>query len=228
MHVKSCRPSFLDCIVLMGWGFVIVALITSSFRKMKSVTPSEMDHHQQHPKLVTWPKVVLFGDSLTQYSMNPNHGWATILAHSLQRRCDVIVRGFSGYNTVYARHLLPRIANTFDDPVAAVVILLGTNDAADAVQNVRLHVPLEGYRKNLAWMVKFMQDKGVSREKIILMSPPAADVKKRQTEAYARVCEEVAHGANISSINLCKLMQDKFKNKNTSARKTKHAIGIYS
>ncbi|CAG0925223.1 unnamed protein product, partial [Notodromas monacha] len=179
-----------------------------------------MDHHQQHPKLVTWPKVVLFGDSLTQYSMNPNHGWATILAHSLQRRCDVIVRGFSGYNTIDARHLLPRIANTFDGPVAAVVIFLGTNDAADAVQNVRQHVPLEEYRKNLAWMVKFMQDKGVPREKIILMSPPAADVKKwtrndrslAQTEAYARVCEEVAHGANISSINLCKLMQDKFKN----------------
>ena len=48
---------------------------------------------------LTWPRVFLFGDSLTQYAFGSEGGWAAMLADKLQRKADVVNRGFSGYNT---------------------------------------------------------------------------------------------------------------------------------
>ena len=45
-----------------------------------------------------WPRVVLIGDSLTQQGGRAG-GWVALLAEALERKCDVINRGFSGYTT---------------------------------------------------------------------------------------------------------------------------------
>ena len=58
---------------------------------------------------VSYPRVLLFGDSLTQYSFGPEGGWAASLADKLQRRADVVVRGFSGYNTRWCRIILDQV-----------------------------------------------------------------------------------------------------------------------
>jgi hypothetical protein len=55
-----------------------------------------------------WPRLILFGDSLTQYSFSEG-GWGAMLAHKLQRRCDVINRGFSGYNSKWCRMILDKV-----------------------------------------------------------------------------------------------------------------------
>lgn len=44
------------------------------------------------------PTVVLFGDSLTQFSFSEG-GWGAGMADAYQRRADVLNRGLSGYNT---------------------------------------------------------------------------------------------------------------------------------
>lgn len=48
------------------------------------------------------------------------------------RKCDVLNRGFSGYNTRWAKIILPRLigkGNVLDNPVA-VTIFFGANDSA--------------------------------------------------------------------------------------------------
>ena len=45
-----------------------------------------------------WPRILLLGDSITQYSTQMN-GWGAAVASLVQRKCDVMNRGFSGYNS---------------------------------------------------------------------------------------------------------------------------------
>ena len=47
---------------------------------------------------MSWPRVVLLGDSITQYSFQ-ELGWGSYIQNLLQRKCDVYNRGYSGYNT---------------------------------------------------------------------------------------------------------------------------------
>ena len=45
-----------------------------------------------------WPRVVVIGDSITEQGSRSG-GWGALLAEALTRKCDVINRGFGGYNT---------------------------------------------------------------------------------------------------------------------------------
>ncbi|XP_060042996.1 isoamyl acetate-hydrolyzing esterase 1 homolog isoform X2 [Erinaceus europaeus] len=80
---------------------------------------------------LVWPRVLLFGDSITQFSFQQG-GWGASLADKLVRKCDVLNRGFSGYNTRWAKIILPRLirkGNSLDNLVA-VTIFFGANDSA--------------------------------------------------------------------------------------------------
>lgn len=54
------------------------------------------------------------------------------------RKCDVLNRGFSGYNTRWAKIIIPRLirkGNSLDNPVA-VTVFFGANDSALKGKNV--------------------------------------------------------------------------------------------
>jgi len=74
------------------------------------------------------PQWVLFGDSITQKAFSTG-GWASVLADTWQRRVDVINRGYSGYNSRFATHLLNHIFPP-STPVQLVTVFFGANDAA--------------------------------------------------------------------------------------------------
>ncbi|KAK0059383.1 isoamyl acetate-hydrolyzing esterase 1 [Biomphalaria pfeifferi] len=137
-------------------------------------------------KIISWPKIFLFGDSITQYCFSKDGCWGTMLADYYQRRCDLMVRGFSGYNTRWCNIILPSIldADIAKDTVAFTVFL-GANDSNDASLNPRQHVPLAEFEQNLKNIVTFAMSQGISREKIILISPPAFNA-----EAWSKVCLE--------------------------------------
>ncbi|XP_026008349.1 isoamyl acetate-hydrolyzing esterase 1 homolog [Astatotilapia calliptera] len=81
---------------------------------------------------IIWPKVILFGDSITQVSFQPN-GWGAEIADKLARKCDVINRGLSGYNSRWGKIVLPRLINpenSADSKIEAVTIFFGANDSA--------------------------------------------------------------------------------------------------
>lgn len=71
------------------------------------------------------------------------------------RRADVVVRGFSGYNTRHCLALLPHVATDLKDVVGAT-IFLGANDASKPV-NTQQAVPLQEYVQNLKDIVVHFQ-----------------------------------------------------------------------
>ena len=97
------------------------------------------------------PAIVLFGDSITQqgFGLDGSAGWCSLLSSAYVRRCDVLKRGFSGYNT---RHCLEMLARVFGEgDFLFCTVLLGANDAA--LPGERQHVPIGEYQENLTKIV---------------------------------------------------------------------------
>jgi len=138
-------------------------------------------------QLEHWPKVVLFGDSLTQTSFGEN-GWGALIADKLQRKCDVLSRGFAGYNSCWCRIALSKLFPTAQSvsDVAAFVIFLGANDSNSLELNPRQHVPVDEFGENLIAMVKYLQSLGLSERKIILVGPPPCDTIAWSKESEKR------------------------------------------
>jgi isoamyl acetate esterase len=129
------------------------------------------------------PKIILWGDSLTQTSFDTN-GWGATLANVYQRRADVLNRGYSGYNTEWFLRLVPSTTPSStetsswelcspDEYQAAVLVILflGANDAA--LPNMApSHVPLERYTSNLHTLLDRIRAKCPPTTSILLVTPP--------------------------------------------------------
>ncbi|XP_042292912.1 isoamyl acetate-hydrolyzing esterase 1 homolog isoform X1 [Thunnus albacares] len=125
-------------------------------------------------KTVIWPKVILFGDSITQFSFQAN-GWGSEIANRLARKCDVVNRGLSGYNSRWAKIVLPRLINSqssADNNIAAVTVFFGANDCALEDKNPQQHISLQEYSENLKEISKLLASAGVSADKVIFITPP--------------------------------------------------------
>ncbi|ESP02992.1 hypothetical protein LOTGIDRAFT_111055 [Lottia gigantea] len=170
-------------------------------------------------KEYTWPKIVLFGDSITQYSFKPQGGcWGALLADHLQRKCDVLNRGFSGFNSRWCKFMLPKIVTAdITKDLAGVTLFLGANDSNND-DNIRQHVPLNEFTTNMTEMIEYLQSIGIEREKIILITCPAYDndawvsvclrlacykVKYSETtRKYASSCNKIAKETGVSLVDL--------------------------
>ncbi|XP_027955096.1 isoamyl acetate-hydrolyzing esterase 1 homolog isoform X1 [Eumetopias jubatus] len=183
-----------------------------------------------------WPRVLLFGDSITQFSFQQG-GWGASLADRLVRKCDVLNRGFSGYNTRWAKIILPRIirkGNSLDSPVA-VTIFFGANDSAlkevhleypcssRTDENPKQHIPLAEYAANLKSMVWYLQRAGVPGSRVVLITPPPLWEAAWEQECllqgcrlnrlnsvvgeYAGACSQVAQDCGVDVLDLWTLMQ---------------------
>ncbi|XP_015420426.1 PREDICTED: isoamyl acetate-hydrolyzing esterase 1 homolog, partial [Myotis davidii] len=152
-------------------------------------------------------------------------GWGASLADKLVRKCDVLNRGFSGYNTRWAKIILPRLirkGNILDSPVA-VTIFFGANDSALKDENPKQHIPLEEYVANLRSMVQYLRSVDVPEGRIVLITPPplceAAWEKECLAQGcklnrlnvvvgeYASACLQVARDCGTDVLDLWTLMQ---------------------
>ncbi|XP_055330958.1 isoamyl acetate-hydrolyzing esterase 1 homolog [Paramacrobiotus metropolitanus] len=131
-----------------------------------------------------WPQVVLFGDSHFQNGF-ANNGIASLIAAKLQRRCDVLTRGFNGYNTRLGRCALDLfLPDIPSEKIAAFVILFGSNDCC--LTGNQVHLGMGDFVDNLTYFVQTLTNHGVPANRIILMSPPPTD-----QEAWTRECHAV-------------------------------------
>ena len=89
-------------------------------------------------------------------------------------RCDVINRGFSGYNSRWCRHVAPQLfsAAEAEPEVALVIVLLGANDSNSAA-NTAQHVPSGEFRDNMAAIVGHFL---VSKARITSLRPTSVHV----------------------------------------------------
>lgn len=74
----------------------------------------------------------------------------------------MVSRGFSGYNSLFCRVMLPRIITGKDaSSIASIFIFLGANDSNRADLSPQC-VPLEDYHANLVAMVEYLVVSSVS------------------------------------------------------------------
>ncbi|XP_078692575.1 isoamyl acetate-hydrolyzing esterase 1 homolog [Branchiostoma floridae x Branchiostoma belcheri] len=173
-------------------------------------------------QLQTWPKFVLFGDSITQLAFCDG-GWGATLQNVLQRKCDVVCRGLSGYTTAWGKLVLPQIINKHNaGDVVLVTIFFGANDASLKEMSPK-HVPLDVYKTNLTDMLEYLQQSGLGSDQVIIITPPALDEQAWQkhcqemgssinrlnevTGQYAKACCEVAAERKVTCVDLWTAMQ---------------------
>ncbi|KAL3820364.1 hypothetical protein ACJIZ3_006269 [Penstemon smallii] len=176
------------------------------------------------------PKIYLFGDSITEESFSDG-GWGSSLANHFSRTGDVVLRGYSGYNTTWALKVKEKVfpppssdGGAGGDPLA-VTVFFGANDAClpDRCSGFQ-HVPLEEYKHNLKAIVAFLKKQWPST-RIILITPPPIDEAgrllhpyvenpseqpERTNEAaskYSKECIAAAAECDVSSIDLWTKMQ---------------------
>lgn len=175
------------------------------------------------------PKIYLFGDSITEGSFGDG-GWGASLANHFARTADVVLRGYSGYNTRWALKVFDKVfppekeAAHGGDP-AAITVFFGANDAClpDRCSAFQ-HVPIDEYKLNLHSIVSSLQKRWPSTH-ILLITPPPIDeaarllhpytenmlgLPERTNEAagsYAEACIAVAGECGIPVVNLWAKMQ---------------------
>ncbi|XP_040375531.1 GDSL esterase/lipase At5g45920 isoform X2 [Rosa chinensis] len=173
------------------------------------------------------PQIYLFGDSITEESFGDG-GWGASLAHQFSRTVDVVLRGYSGYNTRWAQKVLERVFPGSQDgggeAPLAVTVFFGANDAClpDRCSGFQ-HVPVDEYKQNLRSIVSFLKQWPTTH--IILITPPPIDEDGRlqfpyienplnQPErtneaagAFAEACVAVARESGLPVIDLWTKMQ---------------------
>ncbi|XP_010529187.1 PREDICTED: GDSL esterase/lipase At5g45920 [Tarenaya hassleriana] len=174
------------------------------------------------------PKIFLFGDSITEESFGDG-GWGASLANLLRRKADVVLRGYSGYNTRWALKVAEKVFPTAEcggeSPPVAVTVFFGANDACLPERcSAFQHVPLLEYKQNLRSLVSFLKNRW-PETCIILITPPPIDEEARlrypyienttglpertndASGSYAKACVDVAEECGIAAIDIWTKMQ---------------------
>ncbi|RLN12356.1 GDSL esterase/lipase [Panicum miliaceum] len=170
------------------------------------------------------PSIVLFGDSITEEAFGEG-GWGASLANHYSRSADVVLRGYSGYNTRWAARVAGRAVATVAGAVAAVTVCFGANDAAlpDRASAAQ-HVPVGEYGDNLRAICAMLHRRWPGVVVILVTSPPVDEDGRRRypyahdysglperTNAaagvYARACVDVARQCGIRAIDIWSRMQ---------------------
>ncbi|XP_067878515.1 isoamyl acetate-hydrolyzing esterase 1 homolog isoform X2 [Heterodontus francisci] len=152
-------------------------------------------------------------------------GWGGAIANRLVRRCDLLNRGLSGYNTKWALNVLPKIITqpTNQATIAAVAVFFGANDSTLKDVNPVQHIPLTEYTENLKRIIQYLKSIGVCEEKVIMITPPPLDESAWEkacitkggkldrcnsvTKQYAEACVKVATEYGTDVLDLWTLMQ---------------------
>ncbi|XP_059291011.1 GDSL esterase/lipase At5g45920 isoform X2 [Lycium ferocissimum] len=170
------------------------------------------------------PKIYLFGDSITEMSFDDG-GWGASLVKHFNRTVDVVLRGYSGYNTRWALKVIKKVFPETEESPLAVTVFFGANDACLVDRcSAFQHVPIDEYKQNLHSIVSFLKGRWPTTQ-IILISPPPIDEParllypftenklgrpERTNEAagnYAKACLAVAAECGVVAVDLWTRMQ---------------------
>ncbi len=117
---------------------------------------------------------------------------------------------------------MPAILREFqDDPASNIcgcLVMMGSNDSTKS-SNALQHVPLERFKLNMNWILDYLIEFGIDRQRLIVISPPrisdakwAQEVMEKYQDVsthldglvkdYARVCIEVAEQKELANFDL--------------------------
>jgi isoamyl acetate esterase len=168
-----------------------------------------------------YPMIIAFGDSITErgsqiwpsdHECGRGVGWIAHLSSMFHARADVVARGFSGYNTRLALHLLPRVLAGLEENATVMLIWFGANDSVVGGRGGQ-HVSVEEYGLHMAKMVfEVMRANALP----VLVTPPplhqeTADADgegsagkrvNENTARYAKACVEIAKKMDVPCIDV--------------------------
>ncbi|XP_068644344.1 GDSL esterase/lipase WDL1-like [Aristolochia californica] len=130
------------------------------------------------------PLFVLFGSSIVQFSFS-NDGWGAILADVYARKADILLRGYSGWNS---RRALQVIDQVFPKDAAIqpslVIVYFGGNDSMGAHSSgLGPHVPLHEFVENMRRITSYITSLSVKTRVIILTCPPVNEALLCQSQS---------------------------------------------
>eukprot|EP00512_Aurantiochytrium_limacinum_P013333 CAMPEP_0171582134 /NCGR_PEP_ID=MMETSP0961-20121227/10015_1 /TAXON_ID=87120 /ORGANISM="Aurantiochytrium limacinum, Strain ATCCMYA-1381" /LENGTH=868 /DNA_ID=CAMNT_0012139069 /DNA_START=9 /DNA_END=2615 /DNA_ORIENTATION=+ len=162
-------------------------------------------------------RISVFGDSLVARGGGEEGGWCNRLASVFTGRADVVVRGFSGYNSRWLRaglgnllEQLPPVKSGVDSELA--IIWIGANDAVLSTTGAKQFVPLDEYCENLKAMVQMIKDKE-RQVKILVLTPPPVDEGMRlehQRKKYGDKATGQLERTNANTKNYARLCVETF------------------
>ncbi|KAI5779708.1 GDSL Lipase/Acylhydrolase family protein [Geopyxis carbonaria] len=151
---------------------------------------------------------------------NRGFGFGAAITDAYRRKLEVVCRGFSGYNTQHALHILPRIipAPCKESCIKLVTVFFGANDAV--LEGQYQHVPLEEYRENLKKIFTHPTLTAHETKFVCIIPAPICEYKTQEhdksngkdivqrlapnTKKYAHAALEVAKELGIPTANLWK------------------------
>ncbi|KAJ4842349.1 GDSL esterase/lipase cprd49 [Turnera subulata] len=167
------------------------------------------------------PQFVLFGSSIVQFSFG-NDGWGAVLADIYSRKADVLLRGYSGWNSRRALAVIDKVFPK-DAPVqpSLVIVYFGGNDSIHPhPTGLGPHVPLPEYIENMRKIAIHLKSLSDKTRVIFLSSPPMNDehflAKRGGSDAvrtneacriYSEACLNLCREMNLKGIDLWNAMQ---------------------
>ncbi|XP_020218472.1 GDSL esterase/lipase CPRD49 [Cajanus cajan] len=169
------------------------------------------------------PQFVLFGSSIVQLSYSYQHqGWGSILAHLYARKADIVLRGYSGWNSRRALQVLDEIfpKNATEQPSLVIVYFGGNDSLLPHPSGLGQHVPLQEYIENMRKIAVHLKSLSKKTRIIFLSAPPVNEAqiygnsvpgqRLRTNEScriYSEACLELCREMDIKAIDLWSALQ---------------------
>ncbi|KMZ68312.1 GDSL esterase/lipase CPRD49 [Zostera marina] len=173
------------------------------------------------------PLFVLFGSSIVQYSFS-NDGWGAILADVYSRTADILVRGYSGWNSRRAVQVLDQVFPK-DMPIkpSLVIVYFGGNDSTGShPSGLGPHVPLAEYIENMKKIANHLKSLSENIRIIFLSCPPINEELVLQSSStvvfklertnencqkYSNACIQLCQELDVKVVDLWNAIQKKDK-----------------
>ena len=187
-------------------GFAMGFVIAVTFMSVPKSTYTSNSSNTRSERRIK--KCILFGDSITQESYNPElGGWVASLSSYWIRRMDVINRGFSGYTTKWGLALFDTVV--IDQKPDVIFLFFGANDAV--VAEHAQHVPLGEYQSNLDIMTKKAKEIGAT---VFLLTPPTVYepvLEQRNKEKGKKLIVDRINTNTLRYVEACKEVGQKYE-----------------
>ncbi|KAL2557968.1 GDSL esterase/lipase CPRD49 [Forsythia ovata] len=127
------------------------------------------------------PQFVLFGSSIVQISYQIG-GWGAILADLYARKADIVLRGYSGWNSRLALQVLDQVfpKDAAIQPSLVIVYFGGNDSMKPHPSGLGAHVPLPEYVENMKKIAVHLKCLSEKTRLIFLSSPPVNEAKIRE------------------------------------------------
>ncbi|KAL2541493.1 GDSL esterase/lipase CPRD49 [Abeliophyllum distichum] len=127
------------------------------------------------------PQFVLFGSSIVQISYKIG-GWGAILADLYARKADIVLRGYSGWNSRLALQVLDQVfpKDAAIQPSLVIVYFGGNDSMKPHPSGLGAHVPLPEYVENMKKIAVHIKCLSEKTRLIFLSSPPVNEAKIRE------------------------------------------------